>query len=651
MRYSTILISGLLGIVAVSSCKSGEETMFLQEGESVVLRANYGGEQETKTSFGTSTSTGSYAEIQWNEGDAVNLFYKPRSSGSYENAHLVTENSGKTAVFSLSDEDTDLSAEIKSAADFYGLYPYDGEAEISSSVIKARIPSFQEAVPDSFDPSAFIAVGHSNAIELGASAINMAFYNVCGGISFTLENPEKYTAIELYGNSGEPVSGDIEISLSDAENPAARPAGANQTKITLAPADGESFRAGERYYISLLPGDFHSGFTMVFLGADGRIVETCVCTASVSFRRSAFAYVENADNPGKLAGIRDGVLLSSGDETANCYVVSAPGTYKFPLVRGLNPEAILTEASEVDVLWETANTAKAPSRGSIISDVTINKNQVYFKVPDPMKDGNALIAARSGDGEILWSWHIWVCEGYDPETSSERLDGKPKDMLDRNLGALAASAGDPLSNGLFYQWGRKDPFPGAVERYVESSTGGTFFATTKGSFDLKAAEVSVNVAYAIAHPDEYITSSNGHWLTVEDDTLWGDVKSDYDPCPTGWKVPSCYSYTAAGGHDYEKEAWNGVGYTRYQDAASGYGAYFDLSGSGRSWYPNTGYISTAGKLLMVGQYSIYWSCNPMGGNVYGLELSQNMRGQITLNPWQGGKYRGEGHTVRCIRDI
>lgn len=221
--------------------------------------------------------------------------------------------------------------------------------------------------------------------------------------------------------------------------------------------------------------------------------------------------------------------------------------------------------------------------------------------------------------------------------------------MDRNLGALEASALDGLSNGLFYQWGRKDPFPGAAERYVEASAGGSLFATTGGSLQTKAAEVAVNVAYAIAHPTEYITSTDGHWLTQEDNTLWNSVKNDYDPCPAGWKVPSCYSYTAGVGHNFEQEAWGGVSYTHYQDAARGYGVYFKLANGGQSWYPNTGYISIGGQLLMVGQYSIYWSCDPMGSNVYGLEILQNM-GVTILTPSQGGKYRGEGHAVRCIKD-
>ena len=640
-------------MVTISSCSQDAVEPIIPEVPSVVLRASFAGDADTRTSFGDFTSSGSFAQIQWNEGDAINVFYGTNSSTEPASARFETAVSGKTAEFSPSEEET--AEDLASASKLYGLYPFQDEASASfaSSTIKTTIPSSQEAISNTFDPQSFPAVGVTNTIKTDLQIPEMAFYNVCGGFCFTLKNPSRYSSIELFGNAGEAICGDIEISMSNPANPIAKSVGTTQTKITLTPTEGTAFQTGVRYYISLLPGEFASGFTMKFLDASGNAVVTSICSSKVTFRRSAFAYVSDVDDPSKLAAIQDGQLLSSDTEAANCYIVSAPGTYKFPLVRGINLDAALTNVVTVETLWETTNSTSAPTRGSIVSDVTINKNCVFFKVPDSMKDGNALIAAKSANGEILWSWHIWVCRGYDPEASSHLLEGKNKPMLDRNLGALAASPLDALSNGLFYQWGRKDPFPGSAQRYVEASAGGSLFATTSGSLRTKAAEVAVNVAYAIAHPTEYITSTDGHWLTLEDNTLWNSVKNDYDPCPAGWKVPSCYSYTAGTGHNYDEEAWNypdNSHYTRYQDAARGYGAYFRLANGGQSWYPNTGYLSISGQLLMVGQYSIYWSCDPMGSNVFGLEMSQNMRGELTLTPSQSGKYRGEGHAVRCIKD-
>lgn len=644
MRYSSSSLFGLLCLATIVSCSQDAVEPVVHEGRSVVLRASFADDSGTRTSFGEHTTSYSFAEILWNANDAVNVFY-----GDASVRYKTADDGKKTAVFTLDEGET--AGDLASASRLYGLYPYqaDANASFASSTITASIPASQTAFPDTFDPESYLAVGFADTVNPDAPVTDMSFHNLCGGFCFTLKDPSLYSSIELSGNDGEAVCGKIRISMSDPADPVATSV-TPQTKITLTPAEGTTFQAGVRYYISLLPGEFPEGFTLNFLDDSGASVVTCVCSSKVAFRRSAFAYVPNADDPAKLAAIRNGELLSTDTEAANCYIVSKPGTYCFPLVRGIDLDATLQNVAEAEVLWETVNTVSAPARGTIVTDVVVNKNFIYFKVPDPMTDGNALIAAKSGDGTILWSWHIWACSGYDPDVSSHTLQGKPKAMMDRNLGALAAEAASPLSNGLFYQWGRKDPFPGAEMRYVADAKGGRFFATTRGDLETKAAESSVDVDYAIAHPTEFITST-GNWLTREDHTLWNTVKNDYDPCPAGWKVPRCYSYTAADGHIFVEEAWGNVDYERIQNATKGYGAYFTLDNGGKSWYPNTGYITIGGELLMVGQYSIYWSCNPMGSNVFGLEMSQNMRGEYTLNPSQGGKYRGEGHAVRCIKDV
>lgn len=148
------------------------------------------------------------------------------------------------------------------------------------------------------------------------------------------------------------------------------------------------------------------------------------------------------------------------------------------------------------------------------------------------------------------------------------------------------------------------------------------------------------IDYAIQHPLCYImtTRNNGNWLAIPDHTLWGRNKTLYDPCPAGWKVPSA-----------DEEPWSNVNPNRVADPY--YGVYLD---GGRAWYPNNGYINTSASLLMVGQYSCYWTSSQNGQAVYAMEMSQvpnNVSGfSLTFNPRQYGKVRGEGHSVRCIED-
>ena len=78
------------------------------------------------------------------------------------------------------------------------------------------------------------------------------------------------------------------------------------------------------------------------------------------------------------------------------------------------------------------------------------------------KQGSGLVALFDAGGAVVWSWLVWV------------VDKMPSDVTvggiawqDRNVGAEYHSA-DPKacvqdfrSYGLFYQWGRKEPFIGA----------------------------------------------------------------------------------------------------------------------------------------------------------------------------------------------
>ena len=670
MGYIALLVTGLL-----YSCVTGDlEPKSLEpqkpqvqsqehqiaepeEPDGSVLRASFAGGRATKTDFGRFTTSASYAEIYWSENDSINVFYPVQSYA--ESCKYVTSQSGPVADF------VNQSQVAPSGSSFLGLYPYtqSASADISRSTIQTILPSSQLAYPGKFDPSALLAVASS------PSADEMAFYNVCGGLCFTLKDGGKYSRIDFRGGSNEDVAGAISISLSDPTAPVATAAQGSVKKVELRPAEGDTFAAGTQYYIMLKPSEFKNGFSLDFYtpGANSATL-TQTCTSFVVFSRGVFARIPEVDSPGKLSRIRDGIDLAEDGETANCYVVSKAGSYKFPLVMGNDPEHTLSEISKVTVLWETDNTSASQTVGSIVKDVTNNSRYVYFNTPSTLKNGNAVIAAWrkvGGKDTIVWSWHIWVCKDFDPDASAQTLRRKPKPMMDRNLGALSNSATSPLSNGFFYQWGRKDPFPGAIESYVAADGGaGTYMSTTGGTLKLEPAvnsTRSVTVDYVIAHPDVFITSTEGYWLPTPDNTLWGveskyqggqitekNYKSLYDPCPPGWKVPRAHVMNGTQ-HVELQEAWSGLSSTEYRWEAYGRGIYLPTT-QGEAWYPNNGYITKEGKVIMVGQYCCYWSCDPYGGGLsFAMQLLRDMGGRLLFNPIQYGKVNGEGHSVRCIK--
>lgn len=238
---------------------------------------------------------------------------------------------------------------------------------------------------------------------------------------------------------------------------------------------------------------------------------------------------------------------------------------------------------------------------SIIPSADPSSSKLKVEVNKGRGKGNAVIAFKV-NGTIYWSWHVWVTDnpsngviynqGYETD-----IDGKPINIeyMDRNLGAVANSFlgnGWQKSGGLMYEWGRKDPFPPLVYKdsqfYEISGEVGVLkhkqidpvntIPVQVRPFD----EIEKNIQYAVNNPINYIinTDAAGNWFSnkkykVPGDSystvtwdLWSDnakggyshanssnaavkaesrsyeLKSEMDPCPNGWRVPSYYSREA-----------------------------------------------------------------------------------------------------------
>lgn len=227
-------------------------------------------------------------------------------------------------------------------------------------------------------------------------------------------------------------------------------------------------------------------------------------------------------------------------ETANCYVVTAAGKYKFPGVKGNSSTSVGTIAG-VELLWETYNNGTSVTANSVIEaiDYDATDNCVYFKTPDVLQAGNALIAATDGT-DILWSWHIWIPSSAITDIGEYAVSSKY--YMDRNLGALTVATASTTTDveagslGLYYQWGRKDPFIGPRAK------GSGSLAKYNGTTQTSTSE-SVDMDYAIAHPTTL--AKNNDWNDgITDRWGQGGSKTIYDPCPAGYRIPEYNSSEA-----------------------------------------------------------------------------------------------------------
>jgi hypothetical protein len=280
-------------------------------------------------------------------------------------------------------------------------------------------------------------------------------------------------------------------------------------------------------------------------------------------------------------------------ETANSYIVRDGGkSYKFnatimgngkrtPAATIISPSNIIQNAPAIMpaplspanalVLWETG------SKGSVIEDGSVTlgvDGYVRFKTANNTTNGNAVIAVRDAANNILWSWHIWKVP-YNPNSDYDvynTLGGRSFKMMKYNLGATAispwnAAATNAGDMGLFYQWGRKDPFAGVsgwgsvlIPVTYANGYSRSIVSTTQAGVDGTAS-----IAYSIKNPNHFISYNNANttrdWVNASSfagqmDNLWGNPnlnlpqsnsslgsKSIYDPCPPGWRVPPSDSYT------------------------------------------------------------------------------------------------------------
>lgn len=364
----------------------------------------------------------------------------------------------------------------------------------------------------------------------------------------------------------------------------------------------------------------------------------------------------------------------SADGTANCYIARTNACYRFDAsVKGNGGDdgntfyigyngVDIKDASYADLLWEATFDADKTRSTKIISGSPVyspEEKAVYFVTGE--SQGNAAISVHDAEGEILWSWHIWVSDD-DVSTSV----GNGLEWMDRNLGALNNNPDDIANRGMLYQWGRKDPFlpsPAAyrelpVHRYDGEGnlleTEEEYYAVQQqieqarvllninntqsgdGILDweyLSVAPVALkapgNIEYSVQHPTtvlgcrtdipvgEYVfdwylqqdlVGTNGS-MQQSQSALWGDAqtgskcKTIFDPCPVGYAVPP------KGAFGDLPEGYACV-YLDHEWVRNAYG--WTWKGGNGDYFPSTGNLDVSGLIGETSEKMLYWTAETFG---------------------------------------
>ena len=183
---------------------------------------------------------------------------------------------------------------------------------------------------------------------------------------------------------------------------------------------------------------------------------------------------------------------------------------------GITPQKL--KGTSARLIWQTGTAERA-----VVCDVGYNGSRISFRTGTAI-GGNALIGLFDAAGRCIWSWHIWATNG----ALTTHVYPSGYVFMDRNLGAENLDPGDPASRGLYYQWGRKDPFPYdlAAFDYGEGFAFGTYYGEDSST---------ATVAWAAAHPA----------------TLLGRAADPSDPAQrlSSWLGRPCLLYTSPSPRD------------------------------------------------------------------------------------------------------
>ena len=396
--------------------------------------------------------------------------------------------------------------------------------------------------------------------------------------------------------------------------------------------------------------------------------------------------------------------------TANCYVISAPGHYRIPLVYGnaitggvTNSNAYISSApptllygkdmilhnfkdhlnqnitdpwiektnsganagiNGAKIVWADEKDLVHLSTSPIVHDASGDAFLDFEVKAADIKSGNVVVAVTKRS-KVVWSWHLWFAPqsaltpipvtnyqnkvynfteetlGWKPTKWEGSTYNTPRTVKVRVEQTIANNGTKQVSDititqnpgtvrtgiATLYQFGRKDAFPGTDE------------ALPQGSINKNVGD-NMSITYGIQFPQNFYNRGNS-WdsyppagysyynLWSADNTVisFNDnavVKTVYDPCPVGFKMPASNAFT---GFTSDGQSQGGAANINVDDTTDGqkysdaYGHNFWTNSSKTTtiFFPASGCrISNDGSFYYVGGY--YWSAVP-SSRVLGCYLS------------------------------
>lgn len=320
----------MIAAMAFASCQVQDElkSNFSQEMTFTAMS----GEGETRTQIDGSNA----GKVLWSQNDAIKVFYADKAAGTFtykgtEAVDIATFTGGFTSVTG------GIEVGTGSSEYYWAVYPNQNGSKYESESVTVTVPASQKATKGSFQNGAFPSIAKSQTPSL-------AFYNVCGGICFTVSRSD-INEIVFEGKNNEDLVGTVKVVMKGGK-PVVDAVVEGQKTVTLTGA----LEAGANYYVSLLPQTLSSGIVVTFSTTSG-LKGSCEYDGT-TIERSSFSILNNIDSKVNVWSKTVWVNDEAGSESIEAGAGTGTSTAEW------------ISYSDNTVSWE-ANTTGKPREGVI----------------------------------------------------------------------------------------------------------------------------------------------------------------------------------------------------------------------------------------------------------------------------------------------
>jgi len=602
------------------------------------------------------------SQVVWEADDKISVFAGDNKNTNYEFSLKTSELSAATFEGEVLVEDAD-------AESFVVAYPYNADVTLAGTVLSGvEIKAEQTLSAGSFGSGENLSVGIGGKTSL-------EFKNLGALIRVPVYGPVAVKQIIITAPEGTALAGKGTVDVTSENLDLTISDGATNV-VTLTAETAIDATTGVDFFAVVAPQgpDFtcdikvvlENGSSMTQKFEDAEVVRAKARKANDYIDRGTIVYYGNANcyiaKPGETVEIDVTPRYMSGYETC------APTDH----------DAFTKDIASADVVWKEVG---------LTGELTAVLEDGKLKVGGIAGAGNALVAIKDADGIILWSYHIWVPKSDPTQTLTYKMHSSytlaaTEEMMPMNLGAMDKTGADAY--GLYYQWGRKDPlgrWDVVNKKYVECGIDWTSWIAMAWFLNSTNAQYPNYGAYCdcvqggIRYPHKFLATGGTQGYRgngVDISGFWGNhstsnnntnsVKSVFDPCPQGYRVPQRgvfanfvnESYTGNGiTANNVTIAVSNVKITNSSSAKADYGYYIKYNdGDEVDFYPFSGQANCENASLgtTAGASCTLWYSTPGSAmGIYGGNFVANSNTSIImLNQTQVHQAYGRG--VRCVKE-